>query len=66
MLWSTDCRAYGLQYLWHTDLVAPRYVGSSGIKPMSPALAGGLLAIVPSGKSGTHILMTFLPLRGGA
>lgn len=42
-----------LQWLWHMVLVAPRHVGSSGpgIEPPSPALAGGVLATGPRGKS---------------
>ena len=38
---------------WCMGLVAPQHVAflSLGIKPMSPALAGGFFTIEPSGKS---------------
>ena len=44
MLCSVGSRACGLQQLWCIGLVAPQHVGSSGpgIKPVSPALAGGV------------------------
>ena len=49
-----------LQYLWHTGSVFVAHglllrrmwnLSGSGIKPMSPALAGRFLSIVPPGKS---------------
>ena len=45
-------QAHGLQQLCHTDLVAPRYVGSSWTRAqsVSPVLAGGFLSTVPPGK----------------
>ena len=40
------------QYLWCSGSVAPKYLGSSGsgIKPVSPALAGGFFTTEPPGK----------------
>ena len=49
------------QWLWHTGLVAPSMwdLPGLGLEPMSPALAGGFLTIVPLGKS-HHIVYSFV------
>ena len=49
---STASKACGPQQLWGMGLAALRRVGSSwtGIDPMSPALAGGLLTTGPPGE----------------
>ena len=51
-LWLPGSRAQA-QYLWSMGLVAAQHVGSSwtkGIKPVSPALAGGFFTTEPPGK----------------
>ena len=62
---STGCRClcFGscsswAQSLWHTGLVALWHMGSSqtGIEPVSPALAGRVLATVPPEKFHSNIL----------
>ena len=56
LLQSSGCRHAGsrlqAQKLWCTGLVTPQHVGSTltGIKPMSPVLAGGFLTTGPPGK----------------
>ena len=47
LLWSTGSRAHGLQKLWYMGLVDLHM----WLKPLSPALAGRFLSIVPPGKS---------------
>ena len=56
-LWLLVSRAQA-QYLWPTGLAAARHVGSSrsGIKPVSPASAGGFFTTEPPGKPGLHLL----------
>ena len=51
-LWLTGSRAQA-QQLWHTGLVVPRMWDPPrpGVKPTSPALAGGFLTTAPSWKS---------------
>ena len=55
-LWDVGSEAWLLgsrsqaQQLWRTGLVAPRHVRSSGIEPVSPALAGGFFTTEPSRK----------------
>ena len=52
-LQSTGSRVCRLQSLWSRGLIAPWHAESSGsgIKPMSPALAGEFSFTVPPGKS---------------
>ena len=60
-VWASHCSAFSCgsralerqaQQLWCSGSVAPRYVGSSrsGIKPVSPALAGGFFTTEPPGR----------------
>ena len=61
LLQGTGSTARGLQLLWHMGFLVSRLVNppGPGIKPMSPALAGGLLTTGPPGKSSRHLLKAF-------
>ena len=72
LLQSTGSRALRLQRLLctgsavvHTGSVALRHIGSSQIKPVSLALAGGFFTIEPPGKSQIYVISDYHDLLLG-